>query len=217
VGNCLEAAGVGVRLVFAGPGVGLPSTGPATQISEPDAVSDLAALANELEKRLDLVSAQPMSFSTALLTKEGLQKSRGTFEDFEDAGPRIAYLVTDPGPSNVFEAKQTDIRLHFEPMEDEMTAIFGDIVGVDLTRREFETLTESEVEKISREFPVLWKISEYHMGAYLSPQEAGILFQECMALDKIVVSPKALRGMDKVYRIANWASKRHYGVLFDAL
>lgn len=214
--DCLEAViGVGV---FVGPprGVSLPSMPSAARISETDAESDLAALANEIEKRLDLVNARPMSFSSTLLTKEGLQKSRGPYEDFKDGGQRIVYLITDPRPE-VFETKKTDIMLHFEPMEDEMRAIFGDIVGVDLTRREFKTLTESEVEKISREFPMLWKISEYEMGAYFTAPEAGTLLQECAALDKVAVSPKSLRGLDKVCRIANWASKKNYGVFFDAL
>lgn len=92
-----------------------------------------------------------------------------------------------------------------------MTAIFGDIVGADLTQRQGKTLTES------RGFPVLWKISDYEGGAYLSPQEVSILLKECAALDTVVVSSKALRGLDKVYRIANWASERRYGVFFDAL
>lgn len=216
VGDCLEAARAGIFVLAPPLEAGLASTPPATGISEADAVSDLAALANEIEKRLDLVSAQPMSFSTALLTKEGLQKSRGPFEDFEDGGVRIAYLITDPG-SKVFEAKETDIRLHFEPTDDEMTAIFGDIVGVDLTQRQGKALTESEVEKISRGFPVLWKLSDYEGGAYLSPQEVSILLKECAALDTVVVSSKALRGLDKIYRIANWASEARYGVFFDAL
>jgi hypothetical protein len=213
VGNCLQAV-MGEIALGMPRGSNFPSIPSAARISEADAASDLTALANELEKRLDLVNAQPMALSATLLTKEGLQKSRGPYEDFSEGGPRFVYLITDPRPE-VLETKKTDIMLHFEPMEDEMRAIFGDIVGADLTRREFESLTESEVEKISREFPILWKISQYEMGAYLTPQEAEAFLRECVALDKIVVSPKAVRGLDKAYRIANWASKKQYGVFFD--
>src|SRR5262249_31693630 len=96
VGDCLEPARAGMFVLARPRGSGLASTPPATRISEADAVSDLATLANEIEKRLDLVSAQPMSSSTALLRKEGLKRSRGPFEDFEDGGVRIAYLIPDP-------------------------------------------------------------------------------------------------------------------------
>ena len=188
----------------------------AVQISEADASTDLAALANEIEKRLDLLGAQAMSFSEVLLTKEGMQKSHPSFQDFEERGQRIAYLIVNPATPEVFEPKKTDIMLHFEPMDDEMTAIFGDIVGADLTQRTGTTLTESEAEKIARKFPILWKISEYYEDAYLNPREAETLLRECVALDETVSSPKALRGLDKVSRIARWAAENRYGVLFEA-
>jgi len=186
------------------------------QISDADAASDLAVLANEIEKRLDLVNVQPRSFSEALLTKEGLQKSRGPFEDFEDGGQRLVHLIVNPGAAEMFEPRETDIMLHFGPMYDEMTAISGDIVGTDLTRRDGQTLTEAEAARIERQFPVVSSISDYYEDAYLSPREAEALSKECVTLEKIISSPNAARGLDKLSRIANWAAKERYGVLFSA-
>jgi hypothetical protein len=216
VDNCLEP---GVGLLRA-PGQHLlsPSTAPppATQMNKADINRDLAALGNEIEMRLDLQRAKPMPFSEEQLTKEGLRKSRGPFEDFADGGQRTVYLIVKP-TSELFEATKSDIRLHFEPQDDEMTAIFVDIVGADLTKRDFPALTAAEAEKVEKAFPVLWKIRDYYDGAYLTAEEAQALSRECNALDRIVSSPRALRGLDKLIRIANWASTKHYGVFFAPL
>lgn len=221
VDNCLEV-GAGLT-AFPGEFATPSSIAPVgiTPLSEADATSDLSALANEIEERLDLRAVEPKSFSEALLTREGLRKSWGAFEDFEDGGQRIAYLIVQPeawGSTQPTSAEITkaDIMLHFEPHLGEMTAILGDIVGSYLTLRNGGTLTEEEAEKIERHFPVFWKISEYYEDAYLSPQEAELLVQECMALDKVVSSAESLRGVDKLTRIARWASTSRYGVLLSA-
>jgi hypothetical protein len=217
VDNCL-APGVGM---IQAPGQHLPTppSGAETavkRISDADITRDLAALASEIELRLGLQNVEPMSFSEALLTKEGLHKSRGPFEDFADGGQRTVYLIVKPAPE-VFEATKNDIMLHFEPQRDEMTAIFVDIAGVDLAQRESGMLTDVEADKIERTFPVLWKISDYYEGAYLNANDAQALYRECNTLNQIVSSPRALRGLDKLMRIANWASTKQYGVLFSAL
>jgi hypothetical protein len=216
VEDCLEA---GTGLVAVPAGFSLPAStvrGTKAEMSEAEATRDLAKLADEIEKQLGLHDAKPMSFSNALLTKEGLRQAPGPFEDFKDGGQRIVYLIVQPGASEVFEPTTADIQLHFEPMYDEMTAIFGDVVGTDLTLRDFGTLTVSEAAKIEREFPTLWKISDYYKDAYMSPGKAEALSRECAVLDEIVSSPRAVRGLDKLARIASWASTKHYGVLFSA-
>jgi hypothetical protein len=216
VDNCLEV-GNGVLAApgtYTAPPLAEPTDG--MQVNEAEAARDLEILASEIEKRLDLHRAKPVPFSDALLTKKGLQKTHGPFEDFVDGGQRIAYLIVEPGGREVFEPAKKDLMLHFEPSYDEMPAISGDIVGADLSKRPGGSLTEQEAEKIEREFPLFWKISEYHEDAYLSPQDAERLARECAALAQIVSSPRALRGLDKMARIANWAVTKHYGVLFSA-
>ena len=216
VDNCLVP---GAALVQA-PGQPLvaPSTAapPRAQINEEGVNQDLAALASEIEMRLDLREAKQLVFSKEMLTKEGLRNSRAPFEDFQDRGLRTVYLIVKPEPE-VFEATKNDIALHFEPKLDELEAIFGDIVGADLSQRDNGTLTDAELDKIEKIFPVLLKISHYDEGAYLNVQDVEALSRECTTLDQIVSSSKSLRGLDKLTRIANWASTKHYGVFFSPL
>jgi hypothetical protein len=219
VDNCLRA-GVGVAMVplLSGlPTLPLLAAPGRPRISEAQADEDSAALAIEIEKQLDLSDVAPMPFSDSLLTKEGLRKSHGPFEDFVDKGQRNVYLVVHPEESEVFAATKADIMLHFEPMDHEITAIFGDIVGANLIQRDFHSMTEEEAAKIRDSFPFFWRASDYHMGSYFNSEEARILQQECLALEQVISTPKALRGIDKLMRIANWATAKHYGVLFEDL
>jgi hypothetical protein len=185
------------------------------QVNEEEVSSDLEQLAIQIEKQLGLRDVSPMPFSDWLLTKEGLRQSRGPFEDFLDGGQRLAYLIVDPKSLEVCTATEADIGLHFEPMCDEITAICGDLVGADLTRREFQSMTNEEVERIQGSYPCFWKVADYYEEAYLNPHMAHALYEECLALEQMVSSPKGMRGMDKLKRIANWAVVKHYGVLLD--
>jgi hypothetical protein len=186
-------------------------------MTEDEVNRSLAKLAAEIEQQLGLHDVKPKDFSEALLTKEGLRQSHGPFEDFQDGGQRIVYLIVNPGSSQVFQATNADIMLHFEPEDDEMTAIFGDLLGTDLFRRDFHTMTEAEADRLQKTFPGLWSIADYNMGAYLTPQQASLLYQECLTIGQNVTSPKAIRGIDKLTRIAYWASTKHYGILFESL
>lgn len=216
-GRCLEpSTGNTARAPFDFNQLPTPQLTHHISINRSDALSDLPNLADEIETRLNLARAEHLGFSEFLLTREGLRQSRGPFQDFEDGGQRVAYLIVEPTASEVLEPKKTDIMLHFEPMGDEMTAIFVDIAGIDVTQKNSRALTEQEAENIEKRFPILWKLSEYYEDSYLSPQEAVVLSGECTALEKIIFAPKALRGLDKLSRIANWAAKKHYAVLFSA-
>jgi hypothetical protein len=219
VDNCLRA-GIGVAMMPLLPGFPSLSFQPIparSPISEVQADEDLAALAIEIEKQLGLSDVAPMHFSDSLLTKEGLRKSHGPFEDFVDSGQRNVFLIFDPRDSEVFAATEADIMLHFEPTDDESTAICGDIVGADLTKRDFQSMTEQEAEGILRSFPFFWKVVDYHMGGYFNPEEVRNLHEECLALEQITSTPKAMRGIDKLKRIANWAFVKRYGVFFEPL
>src|SRR5579859_4758784 len=185
--------------------------------SQADPNVDLPKLAAEIEQQLGLQNVEPKHFSEALLTKEGLRQSHGPFEDFQDGGLRNVYLIVNPGPEEVFRATDTDILLHFEPKEDEMLSIFGDLLGTDLSLRKFHAMTEAEADRLQKGFPGLWTIADYNMGAYITPRQAELLEQECQKISRIVFSPKAIRGIDKLVRIAHWASVKHYGVFFDEL
>jgi hypothetical protein len=188
---------------------------PRAQLSQEQASDDLFRLAGLIEDRLGLKSSEPKLFSRDLLKREGLRRSRAPFEDFQDGGQRVIYLIVEPKASGIFEPTAADLMLHFEPSADEITAIFNEIIGADLTLGHGRALTDLEAERIKTGFPVLWKISDYYEDAYLAPHEADLLLEECVALDKVVSSSRALRGLDKLSRIAYWASSKRYGVLFS--
>jgi len=188
----------------------------ASTLSEDDAESDLTALANMIETKLDLRDTQPHAFSEWLLTKDGLATTPDTFQDFDDRGELAVFLITDPLRDKVYDPSPEDIPLHFAPNDYELTAILEEIIGEDLRTSHGRPLTEAEKERIKAAFPILWEISDYYEDSYLSPQQAEVLYNECTGLNDSVRSTDALRGLDKLIRISRWASKEQYGVLFSA-
>ena len=196
-----------------------PPQVPTTRLSNltrEESVRDLEKLADYIEEQLGLENVQPRSFSPAMLTREGLAASHAEFEDFDDGGERTVYLIVRPGNVPTYDPQDTDIFLHFTPFDDEMSAVLPAILGIDPALLVNRALTDGEVEKIKKEFPVFWEISDYYEDAYLSPDEAAELYRECQLLDKKEMPPAALRGLDKLMRIAHWATAKHYGVFFSA-
>jgi hypothetical protein len=104
------------------------------RFSREHATDDLLQLAELIEGRLGLKGTKSKLFSPDLITKEGLCTSNALFEDFQDGGQRIVYLIVKPGNSEIFEPTKADMRLHFEPSDEEITAVFNEILGVDLTQ-----------------------------------------------------------------------------------
>jgi hypothetical protein len=192
-----------------------PSDNPST-LSREELLADLAKLADEIEFQLRLAKVEPMPFSDALVTREGLLQSRGPFQDFEDGGQLTVFIHVDPSGKEANRPTKEDIHLHFAPVGEEITAMFAEILKTDPLLLRGRALTDSERGRIQESFPVLWKIADVYEDSYLSPQQAQALHDECLALDSTAHSPKALRGLDKLMRIGYWASTKHYGVLFSA-
>ncbi|HLY92568.1 MAG TPA: hypothetical protein VKQ89_04860 [Candidatus Angelobacter sp.] len=219
VDGCLRA-GVGLAAPPLGLGVsGFPlfAAPVRSPVNDAQATEDLTALAAKIEKQLGLLDVPVKAFSDALMTREGLRQSYGPFEDFVDCGQRNVYLIVNPAGPEVYKTTAQDIMLHFEPKDDEMLAICGDIVGLDLTKRDFYRMTEEEGKRVGNSFPLFCRITDYYCGTYVTPQEAPALYEESVALERIAVTPKAIRGVDKLMRIANWAVVKHCGVFFDDL
>jgi hypothetical protein len=214
--NCLEPVGDGAFV--APPMKNLPSApalAPFTMSAE-DASSDLRGLADAIENQLRLHDKKPVAFDPAMLTREGLRESRAPFQDFSEGGELTVFLIVNPTSVETREPAKSDKFLHFAPMDYEFTAIFNDILHTDLTLDHGRAMTESEVELIKKDYPTFWKIADYYQDSYVSPEEAQVLLHECAALDNKATSPAAMRGLDKLMRIAKWAVTKHYGVLFSA-
>jgi hypothetical protein len=177
---------------------------------------DVAALSDQIERQLHLVSKPPQPFSQALLTWEGLRQSRGPYQDFWEGGQLTVYLVVRPTAEGTISPQKEDLLLHFGPINNEITAIFNEILDTDLTLGHGRALTSEEIEQVKKRFPIFWEMSDFDSNSYLSPDDARVLHDECETLHNIVSSPKALRGVEKLMRIGYWASAKRYGVFFEA-
>src|SRR5579859_628160 len=60
------------------------------------AVADIPLFCSYLEKRLGLTERDPQQFDVSWLTAEGLEHSKGTFEDFMEPGEWSVFLARDP-------------------------------------------------------------------------------------------------------------------------
>lgn len=214
-GNCLQPVGGGAFTAM--PGNVLSGRKlPPFAISAEDASSDLGGLADAIEKRLHLKDTKPSAFSPSMLTREGLRESRAPFQDFSEGSELTVFFIVNPTSTETWEPAKSDKLLHFAPMDYEFTAIFNDILHTDLTLDHGRAMTELEVELIKKDYPTFWKIADYYEDSYLNPEEAQRLLHDCVTLDNKATSLAALRGLDKLMRIANWAVAKHYGVLFSA-
>lgn len=189
---------------------------PEPKINEKDVAADLKRLAGTIEEQLELKDVKPVVFSPEMLTREGLRKSRGPFDDFMEGGQLTVFLVVNPGSTEHYQETEQDIFLHFAPFDDELTAILNEILQTDLTEDHGRAMTDEEIERARTKYPTFWEISDYYQGGYLSPAQAKLLLEECTGLSDQAKSPTALRGLDKLIRIANWASTKGYGVFFSA-
>jgi hypothetical protein len=214
-GNCLQPVGDGAFTAMPSNELSGRELPPFAMKTE-DALSDLGGLADAIERQLRLKDTKPMTFSPTMLTREGLRESRAPFQDFNEGSELTVFLIVNPTSTETLEPAKSDKLLHFAPMDYELTAIFNDILGTDLTQRPLHTMTQPEAELIQKAFPTFWKVSDYYEGSYLSPQDAQLLLHECAELETKATLPAALRGLDKLMRIANWAVAKHYGVLFSA-
>jgi hypothetical protein len=181
-----------------------------------EAWEDVMALSDQIERQLRLADKKPQLFLPAMLTWEGLRQSHGPYQDFWDGGQLTVYLIVHPTAEETVSPNKEDILLHFGPGNKEITAVFNEILGTDLTLGHGRSMTDEEIELIKKRFPVFWEMSDYDSNSYLSPDKARLLYDECEALHNVVSSPKALRGVEKLMRIGYWASTKRYGVFFEA-
>jgi hypothetical protein len=217
VGNCLFP-GFG-KTVVAPPVMAVPNAGGIVMqkqtMDEKDVAADLTGLAQSIERMLRLADTKPFVFLPEMLTREGLRNSKGQFEDFLEGGELTVYLIVHPGSAEHFGTTKDDFFLHFAPFDNELTAIFDEILETDLAQDHGRAMTDQEIEHVKTKYPTFWKISDYYEGGYLSPAEAKRLLEECTALSEKAKSPASLRGLDKLIRIANWGASKGYGVYFE--
>ena len=158
------------------------------------AVADIPSLSSHLEKFLKLEDMPARLFDSSLVAPHDPPSPESPPKDFVEHGMHVAWIV-QPGADDSSGNKRM---LHFSVAEDEWRRIHDDIL-VDASHASVATRTETE------SFPLLSRIEEYE-GAYFSRAEVGLLRQECVRARARTFDSLAIRGLDKLILICDWAN-----------
>jgi hypothetical protein len=189
-----------------------PLGGPLTKMEvEPMATQDLIAraladipnLCSHLERHLKLEDMPAKSFDPGLLAPPTAPSLETAPIDFVERGMHVAWIVrpdTTAGPG----ARRM---LHFSVTDDEWRRIRAEMLnissGLSATPR-----TESEV------FPLLSRIEEFE-SVYFRRSEVGSLRDECLRARASTSDSLAIRGLDKLVLICNWAERVNGEILLS--
>lgn len=142
-------------------------------------------------------------------------------QDFIDPGMHVTWLVQDlmafgthPGPTS-----DRDRSLHFGLTHREWVSLYFDVIGVNregykkiLKRMEDspQSITIGEFDEDDpglKDYPMLSRISGINYDAIFERAEVDQLRRECLHLKAQTSNELALRGLDKILLICQWAKK----------
>jgi hypothetical protein len=174
------------------------------------ALADIPNFCMYLEVALGLTDKSPVDFDPEWLTKDGLARSREPFEDFLEAGPWSAILTPNPASFDVTlrPSSPEDQVLSFSVGMSEHDALFREL-GAD-----WEKFQQNDSLPILPTYPLLSRLNDFYGDAAYQPAEIDALLAECMRAEQIASDPRAIRGLDKLVRIARWAQKTNRGIYF---
>jgi hypothetical protein len=174
------------------------------------AVADVSNFCAYLEHQLGLEQSSPKDFDPHSLTREGLAHSRAEFEDFVEPGSWSTVLSHDPAKyaASSRELSATDRFLRFGIGEPESAAILTEL-GAN-----WKTFQREGHVPIAPEYPLLSRLDDMTSDAIYQPDEVNRLMAECLRAQQLVKDPQAIRGLDKLVRIARWAEKLELGIYF---
>lgn len=152
----------------------------------------------------------PIDFDPEWLTRDGLARSRGPFEDFLEPGPWSAILTPNPASFDVRvrPSSPDDEVLSFGIRMSEHDALFQEL-GAD-----WEKFQHDDSLPILPTYPLLSRLNDFYGDAVYQPREIDALLVECMRAEQVASDPMAVRGLDKLIRIARWAQKSNRGIYF---
>jgi hypothetical protein len=173
------------------------------------AVADVPQLCSYLERHLRLENLAPESFDSRLIAPPDPPSFEGAPFDFVERGMHVAWILhgSSTAGQEGSNTALTDRRmLHFSVSEDEWRAIHADIID-----------SASPANAISRTdpFPLLSRISESE-SAYFRGMEVPALREECLRARSATSTPLAIRGLDKLILICNWAQHMAGDILLRA-
>jgi hypothetical protein len=205
------------RLTFYSPYISREQTG--AKLEEPPhadpefvrrALADVPNLCLYLEARLALRDKSPEDFDPQWLTREGLATSRGELGDFFEPGSWTVMLARNPEKSAETgqPTSPEDRPLSFGIGLFERDALFSEL-GAD-----WKKYSEGQGSAILPEYPLLSRLDEITADAIYHSNEVDRLLAECQHAQTSVKDPRAIRGLDKLIRIAHWAQELKLGICF---
>jgi hypothetical protein len=173
------------------------------------AVADIPTFCKYLEAALGLKEKGPVDFDPEWLTRDGLARSKGPFEDFLERGPWTAILTPNPDSFDMTAPSRPGNQiLSFSIGMSERDALFKEL-GAD-----WGNFQHGDGLQVLPHYPLLSQLDDISGDAAYQATEIETLLAECLKADKLVTDPAAVRGLDKLIRIARWAQKINSGVYF---
>lgn len=186
------------------------------KVAHPDAefvkqaMRDAPRLAAFLEARLNLAGKPSLDFDPQWLTREGLASSRGQFDDYWEPRSWTVFLASKP--------RQYAEKSEPTAARDRPLAIGIALHQVDALFDELSPGWESFQGEgpVIPAYPLLSQFSDMTANLVFERDEVGALLDECLQAQTSVKNPFALRGLDNLIRIAQWAHKLKAGIYFGA-
>jgi hypothetical protein len=200
-GTCLVAAKRGVDEFVGYPPLNRAMEQPSGPTEEfiDQALSDIPNLCSHLERYLGLEQLPAKSFDPGLIAPPDPPSLDSVSIDFVERGMHVAWIVyggsvenrEGGGPSS------SDRRmLHFSVTTKEWREIEAEILqGIPANRA---------ARSASNSFPLLSRIEESE-SVYFRGTEVAALRQECLRARATALTPLAIRGLDKLILLCNWA------------
>jgi len=175
------------------------------------ALVDAVKLAAYIEERLGLAGKPSLDFDPQWLTREGLAASRGQFEDYWEPGSWTVFLARKPQQyvGKLEPTSSQDRPLDFGIAAYEMDALFDELSPG------WEAF-QGEEGPVIPAYPLLSRLSDMTADALYERNEVDALLDECVRTQARVKTPYAIRGLDNLVRIAQWAQKLKVGIYFGA-
>ena len=168
------------------------------------ALADVSNLCSHLERYLKLEGMPAKSFDSRLAAPHDPPSPESPPIDFVERGMHVAWIVQQGTNASSGDKRM----LHFSVAEDEWRRIHDDIL-VDTSAVSAATRTEAD------SFPLLSRIEESE-SAYFRRAEVELLRQECLRARARTSDSLAIRGIDKLILICDWANHMAGEILLRA-
>jgi len=169
------------------------------------AVADIPRFCQYLESQLAVTEKESTDFDKSWLTREGLQASRGVFDDFVERADRMPTLARTSDRALV--GTQSDkMHLSFGVSVEEMSVLLTEL-GAKYDR-------DDPNDPVATDYPLLSRLSDVTMSAVYRPSETNSFLAEIGRAKAIAKQPSSVRALDKLYRIAKWAERYEDSIYF---